>query len=387
MNLPVASNLSAADEPALRRALAATDAPFEHARTLPAAVYTDPALFACEQRSVFATMWLAVARSEDLPDAGSFITRELAGEKILIVRGRDAVVRAFFNVCRHRGARLVDEAGGRIRGRITCPYHAWSYELDGTLDAVPRAPDTLAMRELALVPVRIETFMGQLFVNLDPQARPLAQAFADLPDLTRYRVERLVRARSVAYELAANWKIVCENYSECYHCPHVHPPLNRLSDLTSGAFESGACFNGGPMLLREGFTTMSSTGHSQRAPLPGLGEADRHLVRYYHVYPNVMFALHPDYVLTHTVWPLAPDRSRVECAFLFAPEELARPGFDADDAVSFWDRTNREDWDLCERVQQGAASRGYRPGPYHPTERCVHAFDQWYARTLLAAGQ
>ncbi len=366
------------------QALTDTAARFESARTLPAAAYVDPAIFASEQRAIFGAMWLSVARSEDLPNRGSFITRELAGEKLLIVRGHDHGLRAFFNVCRHRGARLIDEPAGTLRARIVCPYHAWSYELDGALAAIPRMPEGFAIEDLALVPVRLEAFMGQLFVNLDAKAPVIDQAFAGFPDLARYGLERLVRVRSLDYDVSANWKIIGENYSECYHCPHVHPPLSRVSDLTSGAFESGDCFNGGPMQLRDGFNTMSDAGVTTRAALAGLDPADRHLVRYYHLYPNIMFALQPDYVMIHTVWPLAPDRSRVVCEFLFAPEEIAQPGFDADDAIRFWDRTNREDWGLCQRVQQGAASRGYRSGPYHPSERCVHAFDQWYARRVLA---
>lgn len=366
------------------QALTATGASFEAARTLPAAAYVDAAVFASEQRAIFAASWVSVARGQDLPDAGSFITRELAGEKILIVRGHDHALRAFFNVCRHRGARLVDDDAGRLRTRIVCPYHAWSYELDGTLAAMPRAPQAFAFQDHALVAVPLAEFAGQIFVNLQANAPPLTQAFAAFPDLSRYTIGRLVRVRGLSYEVRANWKIIGENYSECYHCPHVHPLLSRISDLTSGAFESGDCFNGGPMLLREGFTTMSDSGVTRRALLPGLGDADRRLVRYYHLYPNLMFALHPDYVMTHTVWPLAPDRSRVLCEFLFAPDEVADPGFTADDAIGFWDRTNREDWGLCERVQQGASSRGYRSGPYHPSERCVHAFDQWYAGRMLA---
>ena len=127
---------------------------------------------------------------------------------------------------------------------------------------------------------------------------------------------------------------------------------------------------------------MSMRGTTPLAPIAGLSDADHRLVHYYLVYPNLMLGLHPQYVLVHRAWPLAPDRTRVVCEWLFPPASLAAPGFDPADMVEFWDLTNRQDWVLCERVQRGAASAGYAPGPYHSSERCVHAFDKWYAEAI-----
>jgi Rieske 2Fe-2S family protein len=146
--------------------------------------------------------------------------------------------------------------------------------------------------------------------------------------------------------------------------------------------ESGACFNGGAMALRDGFTTMSMSGRSSLPQIPGLSADDHRRILYYLVYPNLLLSPHPDYVLTHTIWPLGPARSRVVCEWLFTPEAAAAEGFDPADVVEFWDLTNRQDWELCERAQAGAASRGYRPGPYQSSEDCVHAFDRWYAEQL-----
>jgi Rieske 2Fe-2S family protein len=365
--------------------LAATRRPLAEARTLPRRVYTDAAIFALESRALFGRMWLAVGREEDLPEAGSYLTRAIGEEKILVVRGEDDALRAFFNVCRHRGARLVEEPCGRLRGALGCPYHAWTYALDGRLLRAPRAEAAFRPEDFPLLQARLETFGGFVFVNLDRDAAPLAQTFADLPGLARYRLADLRRAKRVEYTVDANWKVIAENYSECYHCPLVHPQLSRISDLTSGFFQTGACFNGGPMQLREGFDTMSLTGTTRLPPIAGLSDADRRLVNYYVVYPNLMLGLHPQYVLTHQAWPLAPDRTRVVCEWLFPAESLAASGFDPADMVEFWDLTNRQDWALCERVQRGAASAGYAPGPYHPTERCVHAFDKWYAEAIAPA--
>ena len=367
---------------ALPAGLARTSEALTRARTLPALTYTGEAIHALEARALFATQWLVVAREEELPAAGSFVTRELANERILVVRDEAGHLRAYFNVCRHRGARLVTESRGQLHGAIRCPYHAWSYGFDGRLQHAPRMGEERFDDDLALESMPLAAHDGFVWVNLDAAARSFDPD--TLPDLRDHDLAALRRAARLEYELACNWKIVCENYSECYHCPGVHPQLNRLSDLTSGGFEAAARYNGGPMQLRAGVDTLSTSGRSR---WPRLAAAQSSHVRYYLVYPNLMLGLHPDYLLTHRVWPLAPSRSRVDCEVLVRPEALAAPDFDPTDVVEFWDLTNRQDWTLCERVQQGVSSRGYRPGPYHPSERCVHAFDAWYAQWLSGALQ
>ncbi|MEQ1803014.1 MAG: aromatic ring-hydroxylating dioxygenase subunit alpha [Gammaproteobacteria bacterium] len=374
--------------------LHATCLPFAEARTLPAAVYTSPDVLATEQSGLFARTWLCAGREADIPDAGDFFTREIAGDSVILVRGADARVRAFFNVCRHRGSRLIDEPAGRGLNRILCPYHAWGYRLDGTLAQLPgQVPghqpggDGSGKEALGLVPVHTGTRDGFIFVNLDPGAAPLGLQLEDFPDLARFHLPELRCGWRRAYEVQANWKLVCENYSECYHCPGAHPQLARLSDLISRSarpMETGECFNGGPMQLKDGIETMSLSGKRTVPVIPGLSADDHRYVYYYVVYPNLLLSPHPDYVLTHTAWPLAPDRTRVECELLFTQEALARPGFDPADMANFWDITNRQDWALCERAQAGATSRGYRPGPYQPAEDCVHTFDRWYAERLAA---
>jgi len=370
--------------------LHATCRPFAEARTLPAAVYTSPEVLAAEQSGLFGKTWLCAGREADIPGAGDFFTRDIAGDSVIVVRGADGRVRAFFNVCRHRGSRLIDAASGHGLNRILCPYHAWSYRLDGTLAQLPgQSPGSHAAgrESLGLVPVQVGTHEGFIFLNLDPAAAPLGLQLEGLPDFGRFSLPELRCGWRRSYEVQANWKLVCENYSECYHCPGAHPQLARLSDLISRSarpMESGDGFNGGPMQLRDGIETMSLSGKRTVPVIPGLSADDHRYVYYYVIYPNLLLSPHPDYVLTHTAWPLAPDRTRVECELLFTQEALARPGFDPADMANFWDITNRQDWALCERTQLGAASRGYRPGPYQPAEDCVHTFDRWYAERLAA---
>ncbi len=361
--------------------------PFAAARTLPAAAYTAPDILAIEQAGLFGRTWLCAGREADVPAAGDFLVRDIAGDSVIVIRGADAVVRAFFNVCRHRGSRLLDQASGHGLNRILCPYHAWSYRLDGGLAQLPRADDSGNRDGLGLVPVNLGLHDGFIFLNLDNEAAPLATQLAGLPDFSRFHLAELRCGWRHIYNVQANWKLVCENYSECYHCPGAHPQLARITDLISRSsqpMEKADCFNGGPMQLKDGIETMSLSGKRSVPLIPGLSADDHRYVYYYVIYPNLLLSPHPDYVLTHTAWPIAPDHTRVVCELLFTQEALARPGFDPADMADFWDLTNRQDWALCERAQLGAGSRGYRPGPYQAAEDCVHTFDHWYAERLAA---
>jgi Rieske 2Fe-2S family protein len=367
--------------------LAPTLRPLPEARTLPASLYTSPEVLRLEQEGLFGRMWLCVGREADIPAAGDWFTQQIGGDSIIVARSGDGVVRAFYNVCRHRGARLLDAVCGKGLSRVVCPYHAWTYRLDGSLAQVPRMDESFRRESFGLVPVRVGTWAGFIFLNLDEAAEPLARYLEEMPDLARFRMDELRLGKRIEYEIAANWKLICENYSECYHCPGVHPQLFRISDHMAHhdrKQEIGACFNGGPMTLREGFETMSMSGKRTVPIIGGLKPEDHRFVHYYVIYPNLLLSPHPDYVLTHTAWPIAPGRTKIVCEFLFTQEALARPDFDPSDMVEFWDVTNRQDWGLCERVQLGAQSHGYRPGPYQPTEDCVHTFDHWYAQRMAA---
>jgi Rieske 2Fe-2S family protein len=372
----------------LSAGLARTLAPLGDARALPAAVYTSDEILQFEQAEFFARDWLCVGRAADIAGSGDYFVKGLGAESVVLLRGADGLIRGFFNVCRHRGSRLFDAASGQGLVRVLCPYHSWSYNLDGTLQHAPRMNEDFCKADFPLQPVRAELYQGFIFISLNPSAPALAQCLAELPDLSRYRMSELACGRRVEYEVAANWKLICENYSECYHCAHAHPQLSRVSELiarSERAAETGACFVGGPMRLRDGVETMSLSGRSSVPTIPGLSHEDSRYVQYYAIYPNLLLSPHPDYVLTHTVWPLAPGRSRVICEWLFTRAAVAAGNFDPADIVEFWDLTNRQDWALCERVQLGVSSRGFIPGPYQATEDCVHTFDRWYAARMAAA--
>ena len=364
------------------------------ASTLPAHCYTSTGTFARERERIFDRSWLYVARVETLREAGAFALVELFGESLILVRGGDGALRAFYNVCRHRGTRLCESAAGRFAGAIVCPYHAWTFALDGSLAAARNMSGVPGFEkaDYPLHAVAVEEVAGCAFVNFsaDPEQRlaPTAQAFlAPLAaKLARWDVGRLSLGHTATYEVAANWKLIVQNYSECYHCPVIHPQLDALSPWDSGSNDlaEGAIL-GGPMSLRDAHDTMSLSGNRRRAPLGGVDGDDLKRVYYYALFPTTLLSLHPDYVMLHRVVPLGVDRSRVVCEWLFAPEATAEPGFDPSDAVDFWDLTNRQDWHVCELSQRGIASRAYTPGPYSDFESMLAAYDVHY-RTVMEFG-
>jgi Rieske 2Fe-2S family protein len=234
------------------------------------------------------------------------------------------------------------------------------------------------IEDYPLAAVAVGLWDGHIFLNLGESPRPLAEQLGVLADKFRaWGMEQLRLGKRIVYDVASNWKLIIQNYSECLHCPGVHPALQRLSHFLSGQNEPAhPSYLGGRMDLREGIGTLSMDGQLTGACLPGLSADDHRRVYYYTVLPNLLLSLHPDYMMTHTLWPRALDRTEIVCEWHFHPEAMANPGFRLDDAVSFWDMTNRQDWHVCEQMQLGLKSRAYRPGPYSRREDLLHAFDQ-----------
>ena len=358
---------------------------------LPPRVFHDPAVFDFEQAAWFARSWLCVGREEDAARPGEYFLARPAGESVMVVRGEDETLRAFHNVCRHRGSRILTEDDGRVV-RFQCPYHAWTYELDGTLRRASHTDELVDFEpeHNGLVPVRLSTWQGFVFVTLDPDAPELEAGLADFwSHIDQFPIAGLRRAHRIEYEVRANWKVIGENYSECYHCPGVHPQLNRLTPYDQGRnLESNGPWAGGWMQLAGEADTMSVDGHRHgRPPLPGLTAEDQRRIYYFLVWPNLLLSLHPDYVMTHQVWPIDAEHSRVVCEWLFDPATMAAPDFDPSDAVDFWDLTNRQDWHVCELQQEGTSSAAYTSGRYSLMEDMVHAFDVMCADGYAADGQ
>ena len=354
--------------------------------TLPARAYTDPAWFQREMDAVFARMWLAAGRDVELQARGAFIRRDVAGASVLIVRADDGSLAAFHNVCRHRGTRLCTEQHGSFQGRIQCPYHAWTYGLDGRLLAAPQM-DEVADFNRADYPLRqvaCEVWDGHIFINLSDHPEPLALQIGDLPArFAPWRMQELRMVRRIDYDIATNWKLVVQNYNECLHCPVIHPLLNRMHHyLAAENVPSTETYCGGAMGFKDGVETLSADGKRRRAVLPGLGSRERELVSYFAIYPNFLLTLHPDYMMTITIWPIDAGHTRLIAEWHFHPDEIARPDFVFEDAIEFWDRTNREDWAISEQSYLGISSRGYQPGPYSEREKQLWEFDQFVLRRI-----
>jgi Rieske 2Fe-2S family protein len=347
--------------------------------TLPARYYTDPAIFHHELERLFFGRWICVGRSQRIPNPGDYFLVELANESVIVTRSADGALRAFFNICRHRGTRMCTAAQGSLAGTIQCPYHGWTYSLDGALLGAPHMEQPgFSRADYPLKSVALDTWDGHMFLNFAADPRPLATQLGDLPArFAAWRMAELRLHRRIVYDAQANWKLIVANYNECLHCPLIHPTLNRLTDYL-GADNQPASpdYIGGAMGFRGGAETMSFGGIRRRAYLPGLSQEQRKIVNYYAIFPNLLLALHPDYMMVHTLWPKAVDRTEIVCEWHFHADEMAKSNFEGDDAVEFWDQANREDWAISELSQLGIASRAYTPGPYSRREELLHAFDR-----------
>jgi Rieske 2Fe-2S family protein len=363
--------------------------------SLPRASFVSESEFRRERDLIIFADWFCVGRADGLAEAGNFLTADVVGESVIVVRGDDDVLHGFYNLCRHRGSRLVapDEAApaslwvgagdgmqagaggesgwrtGCFAGSIRCPYHAWTYGLDGTLRSAPFLPDLRSHRAaLSLHQVEVDTWGGFVFARLEPGAGPsLSESLGPIPArVAAYRLNDLRTGARLRYQVAANWKVVLENYNECYHCGPVHP---ELCELVPEFARSGGEVNwesGVPH--RDGAYTFTATGTTTRQPLPGLSESER--TRHFGelVLPNLMISLSADHVAAFTLWPRSAGLTTIICDFLFHPDEIAKPDFDPGDAVSFWDLVNRQDWLICERVQDGMTSRRFTTGYLAPME-------------------
>jgi glycine betaine catabolism A len=380
LRYPAAPIDSASLEDALR--------PFGESTMLPRAAYVDPEVFAWEQRNFFDGGWICVGFSSMLASPGDQRAEPAGLGSVLLTRDDDGKLHAFANTCRHRGHELLSAGESAQRNTIICPYHSWTYGLDGGLRFASgfKRSDGFDRSAWGLVELPVAEWHGLIFADgSGGAAGSLDDALAGLdPLVAPYEPGRLVIGGRHRYDAASNWKILTENYHECYHCPMIHPELCKVSPPKSGEnYRADGAWVGGWMDLRDGMDTMSLNGTSGGVALRGLDETGLRTVIYVNLFPNVLLSLHPDYVMTHRLVPLAADRTMIECVWSFAPESTADPGFDPSYAVDFWDITNRQDWAACESVQRGLTSEHSKPGPMSPDEDAVYQFVTMVGRGYL----
>ena len=368
--------------PLVSEEVARSLAPFGSSRMLPRAAYVDEAVLAWEREYLFGG-WVCLGRSSDVV-AGGLRAESLGDFGVLLSRDGTGQLRAFENTCRHRGHELLPCGGSAQAKAIVCPYHAWSYQFDGSLIGAPGYRGVPDFDESAwgLKPMGVREWHGWVFVERNHRAAEFAWHIGELEGIVApYSPEALVTPVVHDYDVAANWKVVVENYQECYHCSKIHPELTRVSPPDSGEnLVKDGNWVGGWMDLRAGAETMSLDGRSGGAAITGLDEHQRRSVMYVAVLPNLLISLHPDYVMTHVLTPLTPERTRVRCSWAFPADVVAGDGFDPAYAVDFWDLTNRQDWTACESVQRGLHAPHFEPGPLAPAEDGVYHFVTFVAR-------
>ena len=367
-----------------------TDTFTSGAKTLPQRYFVSPEVFAQEQAGIFSKQWVLVGHQSQIAGTGDYIVQQVIGESLIVIRDKSGEIRGFYNVCRHRGTRLKEDACGHASA-IQCPYHAWTYGLDGKLIGAPHMDDVPGFdkAEYSLHTVNLGLWEGFIFVNLAKKPMPLEKWFAPLAGkFSHWNMSILRSAKRIEYDVRANWKLMFENYSECYHCPGVHPMLSKVSPYDSA--ENDLCegpFLGGFMSITKG-AGLTMSGRACALPVGGSNAADSQRVFYYSIFPNMLLSLHPEYVMVHQLWPQSPERTLILCDWFFHPDAFAvsdrsgKPDFNPNDAIEFWDMTNKQDWHVCELSQQGIASRAYQPGPYSSRESIPAAWDREYLRQM-----
>jgi Rieske 2Fe-2S family protein len=362
--------------------------------TLPQEYYASEEVFEREKERIFSGYWACAGHQSRIPNPGNYFLLNLFDESLIILRDKDGRIRAFYNVCRHRGTRICEAVEGQFSNTIQCTYHAWTYGLDGKLIGAPFMKEVEGFRweDYPLHPAPVEIWEGFIFVYLGLPGQlvgagegpePFAETYAPLIGrLSQWNMGSLKSHKRISYDVKSNWKYVFQNFNECYHCPTIHPLLNQFANYTSAENDLiEGPFLGGFLSITSG-GSMTVTGRTCALPLGDLDEGESQRGYYYSILPNLLLNIHPDYVMFHLVFPISPGHSTVVSEWLFHPEAESQPDFRPQEAVDFWHETNLQDWHVCELGQQGVESKAYTPGWYTPRESLLAAFDEHYLKIM-----
>jgi Rieske 2Fe-2S family protein len=312
------------------------------------------------------------------------VVRDIAGESVFITRNAEGGLRAFYNVCSHRGTKFLDDIEGTasVRKAFKCPYHAWTFDLNGQLIGSPNVKEDefFDRSEHPLYGIAVDSYAGFLFLNMSKEPRPLMEALTDgaetMTVFERFKMQDMRIGARIVYEVAANWKIVVENYNECLHCPQIHPELVQVVPLFRfGEVWDEETRDDGNWMI-EGATSFTETGESTLPKFPGLNPEDYKMYFGSYEFPNLMLNLHPDCVMYYVGYPKGPNHTTVVSEFLFLPETIADPNFDASSVVRFWDLISSQDWEVCQRAQTGVSSRAFTRGVYPRQDRFLYWFNE-----------
>jgi Rieske 2Fe-2S family protein len=357
--------------------------------TLSGADYTSEEVYREEQERIWWGDWICVGRTEEIPSPGDYVVRDVAGESVFIVRNDAGELRAFYNVCAHRGTKFLDDIEGTasVRKAFKCPYHAWTFDLNGRLLGTPNVKEDeyFDRSKYPLYDIAVDSYAGFLFLNMGREPRPLMEALTDgaetMTVFERFKMDELRVGVRIVYEVAANWKIVVENYNECLHCPAVHPELVQVVPLFrfGEVWDEETREDGNWMI--EGATSFTMTGRSELPKFPGLEPEDYNMYYGTYEFPNLLLNLHPDCVMYYIGYPKGPNHTTVVSEYLFRSETIAGPDFKPEPVVEFWDLISKQDWEICERAQTGVGSRAFTRGVYPRQDRFLYWFnEEWRLR-------
>jgi len=386
--------------------------------TLPRESYVDEGVFQADLDAVFLRGWLFAGHACEIPEPGDFFTFQIGAESVIVVRDHDGAIRCHFNVCRHRGSRILTDSCGTARA-LVCPYHQWTYGLDGRLAAARLMGTDFDTGGLGLRPAAVQEVAGLVFVCLAPDPPPFEPARqAIAPQLGPHGFDRAKVAARLHYEVRANWKLLIENNRECYHCRGSHPEF-CLSNFDYGvdgdprrsttyekvlvhesarweslglapkevSFPGGSWYRVSRLPLKEGYLTESIDG---RPVAPLMGDLTSHDTGSLRVigWPNMWAHANCDHGVTTRLTPLAAGLTAVDLCFLVRQDAVEGVDYDPERIVHVWRATSEQDWELCENNHAGVSSMAYQPGPYSPVmENSVESFVRWYTARLEAAGR
>ncbi len=352
----------------------------EHAafeETFPGSAYFNEEYFQKELENIWFKTWLCAGRAEEIPNTGDFLTLDIGSENLIIIRAQDGSINTFYNVCRHRGSRLCEaDKGNFSKGYLTCHYHSWMYDgSTGELVNAPNVPNddkNFNKEERSLAKVLTEVWDGYIWINLDENAPSLKESFA-LPEswslYKQYDMEHLRLGYKKTYTVQANWKLIMENASECYHCGNIHPELSRVTPpsrprvlVEEGMPETEVLKQTGGMDLRPGFDRVNIDGKIYRPPFPGLNEEEARKIYYLHIYPHLYISMAADYVFIASMFPINPNETIVQGYWLFEQKVLEDENAYIQDAIDFWDATSLQDWKASELAHAGNKSKTYKGG-------------------------
>ena len=356
------------------------------AHTLDRDYYMNPDILQKEYENIFLNNWICAGRLSELSKPGQYKVINMGTESAIILRDEEGKLKAHTNVCRHRGTRICEEISGQFSKSIQCGYHGWTYGLDGKLIGAPHmdAVEGFEKEDYPLFPVPVAEWEGFIFINFSDNPKNFDIAFAPLFGRFKdWTIKDLTPMKTINYEVAGNWKLVIQNYCECYHCPILHPDLAAITPYMGGRNDlHEGPFLGGYMDFNEDKESVTTSGHLCCPPLSGLNKDDQRRVYYYSIFPNMLLSLHPEYVMYHTVQPNGIDKCKVECTWLFAKDVIESGEHNPNEGIDFWDMINKQDWYISKLSQLGIQSKRYSPAPYSGQESLLAAFDRYYFTQL-----